>query len=282
MARRAIALLLVLLAGAGTLLARQRLDELAERQRREDPLLYLPNGKYLELASLGHASVVADWIYIWAVQFYSDYERSDRYRYVEHVFSDVISELDPHYVDPYWLGALIMTVEADDLEGGLRLLDKGFANNPDQWVLPYLAGWECYHAGRLERAGEYFERAAAVPGSPPDLRRIRAGLLARTGNVGDALQMWLRLLQDPTSDDRTRAIARRHVRTLTVRLHVDQLGQAVAMYESQAGQRPSRLADLVAAGIVLRLPVDPDGRPYAYDPATGRVSSAAQLLGGGR
>ena len=54
-------------------------------------------------------------IYIWAIQYYSNYEREDRYRYVEHVFGEVIAELDPHYIDPYWMGALIITIEAQDL-----------------------------------------------------------------------------------------------------------------------------------------------------------------------
>ena len=31
-------------------------------------------------------------------------------------------------------------VEARDLEGGLRILETGFRNNPRQWVLLYLAG----------------------------------------------------------------------------------------------------------------------------------------------
>jgi tetratricopeptide (TPR) repeat protein len=280
MARRLVAVALILLAGAGSMFARQRLDELADRGRRDDPLLYLPNGKHLKLASLGHASVVADWIYIWAVQFYSDYERADRYRYVEHIFGDVISELDPHYVDAYWLGALIMTVEADDLEGALRLLDKGFRNNPETWMLPYLAGWECYHAGRLDLAIEYFTRAAEVPGAPDDIDRMRAGVIARTGNIVDALRLWIDLANDPGSDDATRAIAGRQIRRLTLRLHVQQLEQAVGVFRDRAGRLPRDLEELVSAGVVDRLPQDPDGRPYAYDAVTGEVSAATEVLRG--
>jgi len=56
----------------------------------------------------------------------------------------VISELDPRYIDPYLIGALIMSAEAHQDEMALRLLDKGIAANPTEWILPFDAGFLCY------------------------------------------------------------------------------------------------------------------------------------------
>src|SRR5439155_20796750 len=92
-------------------------------------LLYLPNGKYLRVAALGNASLAADLLYLWSIQFYGNFQIEDRYRYVDHVYANVITELDPHYFDPYWLGALILSVETKNLDKAVALLDKGFANN---------------------------------------------------------------------------------------------------------------------------------------------------------
>ena len=137
--------------------ARVGLARLDDRGPEGRALLYLPNGRHLRTMSLGHAPLAADLLYLWAIQYYSDYQRADRFRFVEHVFGTVIADLDPRYVDPYWLGAMILTAEAGDLEGGLRVLDKGFERNPDAWVLAYLAGFECYRAGQyrggMEAAG---------------------------------------------------------------------------------------------------------------------------------
>ncbi len=257
------------------------LRALEPARRAADALLYLPNGTYLELLSVGQAPLLADLIYIWAIQYYSDYGREDRFRYVKHVFRDVIAELDPHYVDAYGLGALILTVEARDLEGGLELLDKGFARNPDRWILPYLAAWECSRAGQLERAVRYFQAAAGVPGAPSLVRRMRAGMTARAGDVREALRLWRELRDDPASDDLTRAIASRQARDLQVRLDAAELEAAVRDYERRTGRPPARLEDLVRVGILRSLPVDPDGRPYVYDRRSGKVTSAAaRLLGG--
>src|SRR3972149_5776995 len=98
-----VATLLILAGALGAGSGRAGLETLAGKNPVARDLLYLPNGKYLRAVSLGHPGLMADLFYLWAIQYYSDYERGDRYRYVEHVFGSVIGELDPHYVDPYWL-----------------------------------------------------------------------------------------------------------------------------------------------------------------------------------
>lgn len=280
-ARRAAALLLVVaLAAAGSGVARGRLVTLEPERAADHELLYLPNGKHLRALSFGQAPLVSSLVYLWAIQYYSDYDRKDRYRFVEHIFGDVIAELDPHYVDPYWLGAMILVVEAGDLPGGLRLLDKGFARNPSAWVLPYLAGWECNRVGDYTRAGEYFAAAGAVPEAPRFVARLRAGMTARAGDLRGAIGEWRAVLDDRQSDSTAKDIARRQIRDLTVKADVRDLEGAVAAFRDARGRLPRSLEEAAQAGFVSTLPVDPDGDPYVYDRASGRVSTpAGRLLG---
>lgn len=271
-----------LVSSALALGARARLVALerGEPERRE--LLYLPNGKFLRTASLGQSSLLASLVYLWAIQYYADYDRADRYRFVEHVFGEVIAELDPHYVDPYWIGALILSVEAQDLEAALRLLEKGFENNPDRWILPYLAGWECERAGDSARAARWFDRAAAIPGAPPQVLRLRAAMVARAGDLDEALRRWSEILEDPRADATSRAIAERQVRGLRVRIDLERINHAIEAFRERAGRLPRSLDELVREGFLPAVPVDPDGTPYAYDRGSGRASSAAsRVLGGG-
>jgi tetratricopeptide (TPR) repeat protein len=273
---RALAALLIVGAAAGTGFAGARLQRMVGLGRTaEVELLYLPNGRHLRLMSLGHAPLVADMLYLWAIQYYANYQRSDRSRYIEHVFGNVITELDPHFVDPYWLGSMILAVEAGDLEAALRLLDKGFHENPKQWVFPYLAGWECYRAAQFDRAARYFDRAAAVPGAPPRLLRMRAGMAFRGGSSRAALDEWIEVHDDPRSDAATRAIAQRRIRDLRVRADLEDLDGAIRAFRGAHGRLPRQLGELVRGGQFDELPLDPDGQLYGYDPATGRVSSSA-------
>jgi len=272
--RLVLVLLVVLcLLVAGT--AGARLERLSESRSRTTQLLYLPNGNYLRVAALGQQSMLADLVYLWAIQFYANYERADRYRYVEHVFGEVITELDPYYLDAYWMGALIMTLEAHDLDAGLRLLDKGFEANPDEWILPYLAGWECRFAGQFVRAADYFRQAAMIPGAPAHVRRMVAGMYKLAGDIREALALWSEVLEDPDSDPASRAIAERQVRDLHTRADIDDLTEAAGQFRYDNGIYPARLDELVTRGYVATLPLDPDGNAYDYDPQLGTVSSVA-------
>lgn len=280
MRTRGTAALVLAVALAGACGARGRLVAAQSANRGEKELLYLPNGRHLKVLSLGQAPLVADFVYLWAIQYYSDYDRADRYRYVEHVFGDVVAELDPHFIDPYWLGAVILSVEAHDLDGALRLLDKGYKNNPNEWILLYLAGWECDHAKEYDRAAAYFDEAARVPGAPASLERLKAGMIARSGDLRGAIALWKEVLDDPRNDEAARAIARRQIRTLLVRADVADLDAAIAAYRAKHGRLPRALADLLRDGEIRSLPLDPDGAPYAYDPTTGAVTSpASRMLG---
>ncbi len=280
--RRLIVVLIVTLAVTVSVISGARLERMRSDERPGQELLYLPNGKYLRVASLGQAPLLADMLYLWAIQFYSNYEREDRFLYVEHVFGEVIAELDPHYVDPYMLGAMILAVEAGDLEAALRLLDRGFANNPHEWWLPFQAGWECYHAGRYKRAREYFDTAADVPGAPPIARRMIAGMAFKEGEMRLAIRLWREVLENPDSDEHSIGVARRQIDRLSVAADVQELQQAVDRFRNENLRFPRSLAEMLSSSYIDRLPRDPNGRSYHYDPRTGRVSSARErILGDG-
>jgi hypothetical protein len=105
-------------------------------------------------------------------------------------------------------------------------------------------------------------------------------MTARAGDLAAAVRLWSELRDDPASDELTRSIAARQVRELQVRLDTSALEAAVRSYEKTFGIPPRHLEDLVRAGILRALPLDPDGRAYLYDRRTRRVTSgAARLLG---
>jgi tetratricopeptide (TPR) repeat protein len=244
----------------------------AGRGTATTPLLYLPSGRYLQIASLGFDELLADALYLWSIQYYSNYDIADRYDYLEHIYKDVITELDPRYLDPYLTGSMIMTAEAQQPEMALRLLDKGIERNPDQWILPFEAGFTCYQTLHdYTRAARYFDLAQAVPGAPPIVQRFKAEMTRRAGDIRDSLQEWA-AIHDAATDEYVRTIAWNHVHDLRVQVDLEDLRQAIALYQDRTGQRPASLGALRAAGILPAPPRDPEGRPYLYDPRTGTPS----------
>ncbi|MBI4169484.1 MAG: tetratricopeptide repeat protein [Acidobacteria bacterium] len=242
------------------------------------PLLYLPSGRYLRAVSLGFEELLADLIYLWSIQYYGNYAIKDRYLYLERIYSQVITELDPRYLDPYLIGALIMTAEARDPEMALRLLDKGIARNPDEWILPFEAGFVCYNdLSDYPRAAAYFDRALRVPGVHPLVRRLRAEMRNRAGDKRTSLREWAEIHATAT-DDYVRNVAWNHVHDLKVEVDLADLRSAVGRFRDKAGRAPRRLEELASAALLAPLPRDPEDRPYLYDPATGNVSYRGGLI----
>jgi tetratricopeptide (TPR) repeat protein len=239
-------------------------------------VLYLPSGKYLKAMSLGFPEVMADAIYIWSIQYYSNYDTADRFTFLEHIYSGVITELDPHYMDPYLIGSLIMSSEAGDNEMALRLLDKGMAANPREWILPFEAGFTCFNLLKdYPRAAAYFEKAIAIPDAPGVVRRIHAEMLNKAGDKRASLAYWTEV-HEKAEDAYVEDISWRHVHDLRIEIDTETLHAALEAWKDSPqgeGRYPRSLSDLQRAGLIAAVPLDPDGAPYAYDPATGSVRS---------
>lgn len=278
MLRRLLVLLIVAAAVAAAAGAEGRLHRLEATRRAGAHLLYLPSGKYLRALAPGFPEVLADAIYLWSIQYYADYRPDERSAYLEHIYAGVITELDPRYQDPYLVGALIMAVEAGDVEMALRLLDKGIEANPGDWLLAFEAGFYCFDSlGDYARAARYFERAMKVPGAHPLVRRLHAEMYNRIGDRRSSWRYWLEIWQG-AQDDYVRSVAWRHVHDLKLQVDVEELQAAVNAYAERFGRWPQELDELVRKRIAGSIPRDPEGNPYIYNRNTGQVRSAVKPL----
>jgi tetratricopeptide (TPR) repeat protein len=253
---------------------------LSTRPPQKDPagrLLYLPNGRFLRVASLGYPTFLADLIYLWSIQHYGTYREQDRFLYLEKVYGEVIAGLDPRYVEPYLIGALILVVEKRDVQAGLRLLDQGMEANPDEWILPYEAGFWAYDtASDYDLAARYFKRTMEIPGAPPSARRLYAEMFNKQGDKETSLALWREVLES-AGDQKVLAIAANHVHDLTLETDLMRIQAAIDAFRQAAGANPPELASLVRTGHLQEVPLDPDGNSYEYDSRTGEVRPVVQF-----
>jgi tetratricopeptide (TPR) repeat protein len=272
---------LTLLAIASLLLAvlvQGRIEARAAGRDAVHPLMYLPSGRYLRVAAIGFDGLLADLIYLWSIQYYGNYAIADRFRYLEQIYTQVITELDPHYLDPYLVGALIMTVEARQPEAALRLLDKGIRSNPDKWILAFEAGFVCYNDLRdYARAAAYFEQALKAPDVHPTVRRLYAEMYNRAGDKRHSLNEWAGIYETAT-DDYVRSVAWNHVHDLKVEVDLTDLREAIGLFQKREGRVPRHLDELAARGLLREVPRDPEGRAYRYEPLSGAVGYGGGLV----
>jgi len=114
-----------------------KLDNIPRKTVPGSSFIYIPSGKFLKYATFGYSSLMADLIYVWSIQYFSDQKIPNRFDYLDHVFS-IIAELDPHYFDAYQVGAIFAVYDARDFRMDLSLsgrplrsdVIKGLQNSP--------------------------------------------------------------------------------------------------------------------------------------------------------
>ncbi|HUU38525.1 MAG TPA: hypothetical protein VMW46_10045 [Candidatus Desulfaltia sp.] len=233
-------------------------------------IIYIPSGKYLKYATFGYSSLVADLVYIWAIQYYTTYTIVDRFQNLEHIFS-IIAELDPRYTDPYEVGALIAVNEAKDLRLAYKILDLGLAKNPDQWIFPFEAGHYAQRAKDYETARKYYEKTMNIPGAPEIAKRLYAAAGFKVMDLEESWETWLEVYNTAT-DERTKKIAGKHLYQVKTAADTNLLKEAVRRFRERYQRLPAELGELVRFGIVSALPQDLDGKDYIYNPKTGEIT----------
>jgi tetratricopeptide (TPR) repeat protein len=287
----ALLVLILLASGAGIVTLKGATDRVNRTQLPGASIIYIPSGKFLKYAAFGFRSVAADLIYLWAIQYYATPNIDDRFDHLDHVFA-IINELDPRYQDPYEVGAMIAVEGAREvyasrrdlsrgrgraeyaralIQSAFTILDRGDANNPDQWVYSFDAGHIALMTLKdYALAEKYFERCMKIPGAPEFVERLRANAIFRKGDLQTSWETWLDIYKR-AQDDRTRKIASNHLYNVKATIDGAALEAESAKFRERTGRFPADLAALVRAGFIREVPKDLDGKDYVYDPATGKV-----------
>lgn len=243
---------------------------------RAEQLAYLPKGEYLRLAALGYRQVVADVIWLQAVQHIGGKRDTQLgYRWTYHAV-DVLTDLDPTFVAPYQATGIFLGVLVDRYEEGLAILSKGIRHNPAIWQLPFLAGYISYYElCNPVTGGQYLRMAAQVPGAPAYLPRLAARMTVESGDPAAALEFLDRFSRTVT-DERVREALAQRMKEIAQEKDLHFLKDSIRRYQAKYGRVPSKLEDLMLRGVIQQLPLDPLGGQYQIDSLTGVVSSSSK------
>lgn len=265
---------LILLTGSSVLL--YLLDGQRTALARAEQLAYLPKGEYLKLAVLGYRQVVADLIWLQAVQHIGAKRDTQLgYTWTYHAV-DVLTDLDPTFVPPYQATGLFLGVLVGRQEEGLAILDKGIRHNPSIWQLPFLAGYVSYYElCKPIAGGEYLRIAARVPGSPAYLPQLAARMTVESGDPTAALEFLDRFSRNVT-DERVREALLQRMKEIVQEQDLRFLEESISRYRAKYGQPPAKLEDLMLRGIIQQMPSDPLGGQYEVDTFSGVVRATSK------
>ncbi len=245
--------------------------------RPVERLLYLKSPDVVRRLTLGFDGLAADVYWMRTIQHFGGDRKSSRTtgRFeLLYPLLDLTTTLDPHFNVAYRYGAIMLALEAPDGPGrsdqAIALLEKGLALNPARWQYPYDIGFIHYfYTFDFAAAGRWFERAGRMPGAPEWIMPLAATTIAKGGDREAARAMWLRLQE--SDEAYIRRAAERSLLQLRALDEIDRLQSIVDRYPVDHAGHPQSWIDLIDAGLLPALPVDPTQAPYSYDPATHRV-----------
>jgi hypothetical protein len=269
--RRLLTLAAVLALGGVAVVSGQRLHAIPRADSLGKQLLYLPTPEILKLVSLGNQGLMADLLYIWSIQYYSQFALDEKFLYLETVF-DLVTDLDPSYFDAYRIGALIMTLQrsgdpAQHKAAIVRLYDKGLRNMPDSWELAEVAAWDAHLVlNDQELAVRWMKAAAERPGAPSEVKRVygrwRDNIHGWT--VEDSIAYWEGVVAEANRSVDIR-LATSHLYDSYVTLHRRRLDPLLASIRQRTGECPESWQEVVERGLLPEAPLDFVGNPYGID-----------------
>jgi hypothetical protein len=243
-------------------------------------MMYLRSGRTADRLALSFDNLAADVYWIRTLQHYGrDYKNRSRQGRFELLPSllDLTTTLDPHFLIAYRFGAIFLALAPPDGPGrpdlAIALLEKGLAVNPDRWQLAHdIAFTHLLYTGDNDAARRWFERTAAMTGAPEWIGPLAAVTTARGGDRQAARRMLNELRT--TQENYIRRAAERILVQLDGLDRVDEVEKQVAVFRERTGRDPSGWPEMIAAGVIGGIPVDPAGTPLVYDSASRRVSMA--------
>jgi tetratricopeptide (TPR) repeat protein len=275
MKRKLLALIFVLLMlGVGVL--QYKYDSHRGYFSEQNVFVTLPSGKTLKILSFGFQNLVADMLFIWSIQFYSTYYLTNMYQYIEHVFN-TITDLNPRYKEPYIVGSWIMALEVGDIKMAMRLLRKGSANMPEEFIFDYELGFYAYkNLKDYELAEKFFSRAASRPGAPSHIIRKQAHMVYMKDDLRYAYQLWMDIY-NRAKDQLEVNVAKAHLGQIKFEMDKKFLDQRIALFKQKYKRFPYELTELKKAGLVKEIPRDFYGSKYIYYPEKGTITAEKVL-----
>lgn len=246
----ALTLVLIVLM-AGVVLFQRRQFSGIQGARIFEEKMYLPNAKKLELATLGFKNLYADLLWLRAIQaFGARWQTGGGNMDPIYHYFDVVTDLDPQFIEAYKLGNLVIGDEGGDYQRSLDILRKGMWKNPSDWDLPYLGIYNAvWQMNDLEQARWFAYMAARKPDRPEFVARMREYIERKTGKLDVAfrmnLQSMLRYLD--RGDDIQAKLTSIRFWDILDRLYKSELIAACRRFIALEGRDPETMDELLAS-----------------------------------
>lgn len=213
--------------------------------------LPLPSPEWFEKISFGFKNVVADMLWVDAIQIFTRWDAKSN-GFPQHF--DAIAKLAPQFEYPYIFGILVLPGYGgpEFLERARALAEQGMRALPNDWKIPFYLGVQYHITGKdYKKALMYLNAAADNSFAPPIVPATRAIYTSKSGSF-EAARSLLIAMEKTADNDFTRGVARAWLGRIDA---VMSLEQAVRRYQARFGVIPQSVASLIQGGFLPDTPL---------------------------
>ncbi len=236
-------------------------------EERDDVLLR--SRKLVKAMSLEYAPLLADIYWTRAVQYYGNkHVRGNANLELLWPLLDITTTLDPNLVVAYRFGAMFLSQAAPGGAGrpdlAVQLIQRGIQANPEYWRLYEDLGFVYYFDLKdYQKASEAFLEGSKNPNAQIWMKVMAARIAAEGESFATSAFLW-QDIYNSTTDPAIKKNAEVHLQLLRVREDCRQLDLLADEYAKRYGKRPTRMNELVWAGLLPGIPGDPLGFAYIF------------------
>ena len=152
------------------------------RVRQEPRTDFVLPSQFSRILAFGYKGVLSDFEFLKITTFLGEHflHKTELSEEDWHYFKnsvEVVTDLDPYFLDPYFLAEGLMTWDAGEIKEANRLLEKGVSHRTWDWRLPYFVGFNnFYFLHDYDQGAKYVMAASRIPGAPNYLPTLAARL----------------------------------------------------------------------------------------------------------
>jgi hypothetical protein len=270
-AKGILILVLVLPSGLGGIWKLQHaIDKQRAALNEERDAVLVGSGRLVKMMSLEFAPLMADFYWTRVVQFYGN-KRVHRDANLEMLWPllDITTTLDPQLLVAYRFGAMFLSQHAPTGAGrpdlAVQLIHRGIAANPGVWRLYEDLGFVYYFDLQdYAKASQAFLEGSKNPTAQVWMKVMAARIAAEGESYETSYFLWRDIFLTST-DPQIKKNAELHLQLLRAKEDCRKIDLLADGFAKRFGHRPKQISELVQAGMIRGVPVDPKGFAYVFD-----------------
>jgi tetratricopeptide (TPR) repeat protein len=252
---------------AGVWKLQQKIDGEQQAMHLESDDLALRSGNLVKGLSLEYAPLMGAIYWTRVVQYFgAKHQMHDRNLELLWPLLDIATTLDPHLIVAYRFGAIFLGDDpprgAGEPDLAVRLLERGIKENPEYWRFYQDLG-DVYYFNKKDyaKASEAFRKGSSYPEAPIWMKVMAAKIAEEGESLETSYFLW-KQVYDTASDPQIKKNAETHLKLLRAQMAMREIDRLAAEYEARSGKHATHLSELVEAGLLKGIPLDPEGYPY--------------------